>query len=94
VQHTADIDTQAIYLLLSAVVHRQLLPDDATFAYTALTDCLLLEATIESEMWVVPYCHYEVSSGSVSILMFKNYPLQSLTHFLTLCPFSVGRTVI
>lgn len=60
-QHTADIDTQAIYLLLSAVVHRQLLPDDATFAYTALTDCLLLEATIESEMWVVPYCHYEVS---------------------------------
>ncbi|KAF9150997.1 hypothetical protein BG015_007189 [Linnemannia schmuckeri] len=60
VQHTADIDTQAIYLLLSAVVHRQLLPDDATFAYTALTDCLLLEATIESEMWVVPYCHYEL----------------------------------
>ncbi|KAG0369536.1 hypothetical protein BGX24_002381 [Mortierella sp. AD032] len=60
VQHTADIDTQAIYLLLSAVVHRQLLPDDATFAYTALTDCLLLEATLESEMWVVPYCHYEL----------------------------------
>ncbi|KAF8934909.1 hypothetical protein BGZ47_010138 [Haplosporangium gracile] len=60
VQHTADIDTQAVYLLLSAVVHRQLLPDDATFAYTALTDCLLLEATIESEMWVVPYCHYEL----------------------------------
>ncbi|KAG9069233.1 hypothetical protein KI688_010130 [Linnemannia hyalina] len=60
VQHTADIDTQAIYLLLSAVVHRQLLPDDATFAYTALTDCLLLEATIESEMWVVPYCHFEL----------------------------------
>ncbi|KAF9900409.1 hypothetical protein EC991_007361 [Linnemannia zychae] len=60
VQHTADVDTQAIYLLLSAVVHRQLLPDDVTFAYTALTDCLLLEATIESEMWVVPYCHYEL----------------------------------
>ncbi|KAG0204505.1 hypothetical protein BGX33_008423 [Mortierella sp. NVP41] len=60
VQHSADIDAQAIYLLLSAVVHRQLLPDDATFAYTALTDCLLLEATIESEMWVVPYCHYEL----------------------------------
>ncbi|KAF9354934.1 hypothetical protein BGX26_007186 [Mortierella sp. AD094] len=60
VQQTADADTQAIYLLLSAVVHRQLLPDDATFAYTALTDCLLLEATIENEMWVVPHCHYEL----------------------------------
>ncbi|KAF9916488.1 hypothetical protein BX616_003629 [Lobosporangium transversale] len=59
-QHTADADTQAIYLLLSAVVHRQLLPDDATFAYTALTDCLLLESAIESEMWVVPHCHYEL----------------------------------
>ncbi|KAF9171911.1 hypothetical protein BGX20_006708 [Mortierella sp. AD010] len=52
VQQTADADTQAIYLLLSAVVHRQLLPDDATFAYTALTDCLLLESAIENEMWL------------------------------------------
>ncbi|KAF9110193.1 hypothetical protein BGX27_006659 [Mortierella sp. AM989] len=60
VQQTADADTQAIYLLLSAVVHRQLLPDDATFAYTALTDCLLLESSIESEKWVVPHCHYEL----------------------------------
>ena len=60
-QSTADGDSQAIYLLLSAVVHRQLLPDDATFAYTALTDCLLLESAIVSEMWVIPYCHYEVN---------------------------------
>ncbi|KAG0305997.1 hypothetical protein BGZ98_003130 [Dissophora globulifera] len=60
VQQEADADMQAIYLLLSAVVHRQLLPDDATFAYTALTDCLLLESAIESEMWVVPHCHYEL----------------------------------
>ncbi|KAI8604071.1 hypothetical protein EDD21DRAFT_367369 [Dissophora ornata] len=60
VQQTAEADTQAIYLLLSAVVHRQLLPDDATFAYTALTDCLLLESAIESEMWVIPHCHYEL----------------------------------
>ncbi|KAF9937003.1 hypothetical protein BGZ67_001725 [Mortierella alpina] len=55
-----DGETQAIYLLLSAVVHRQLLPDDSTFAYTALTDCLLLESSIESEMWVIPHCHYEL----------------------------------
>ncbi|KAI8356055.1 hypothetical protein B0O80DRAFT_448601 [Mortierella sp. GBAus27b] len=60
VQQTADADTQAIYLLLSAVVHRHLLPDDSTFAYTSLTDCLLLESTIENEMWVVPHCHYEL----------------------------------
>ncbi|KAF9430192.1 hypothetical protein BGZ94_007976 [Podila epigama] len=56
----ADADTQAVYLLLNAVVHRQLLPDDTTFAYTALTDCLLLESMIETEMWVIPYCHYEL----------------------------------
>ncbi|KAG0214940.1 hypothetical protein BGX28_001146 [Mortierella sp. GBA30] len=60
VPQPADGDTHAIYLLLSAVVHRQLLPDDSTFAYTALTDCLLLESTIESEMWVIPHCHYEL----------------------------------
>ncbi|CAO3563427.1 unnamed protein product [Mortierella alpina] len=63
-------DTQAIYLLLSAVVHRQLLPDDSTFAYTALTDCLLLESTIESEMWVIPHCHYELGE-----LLFKKLHL-------------------
>ncbi|KAF9959532.1 hypothetical protein BGZ70_008814, partial [Mortierella alpina] len=66
----ADGDTQAIYLLLSAVVHRQLLPDDSTFAYTALTDCLLLESTIESEMWVIPHCHYELGE-----LLFKKLHL-------------------
>ncbi|KAF9922496.1 hypothetical protein FBU30_007362 [Linnemannia zychae] len=78
VQHTADIDTQAIYLLLSAVVHRQLLPDDATFVYTALTDCLLLEAAIESEMWVVPYCHYELGE-----LLYRklNLPQAALEQF-------------
>ncbi|KAF9274616.1 hypothetical protein BGZ68_000505, partial [Mortierella alpina] len=65
-----DGDTQAIYLLLSAVVHRQLLPDDSTFAYTALTDCLLLESTIESEMWVIPHCHYELGE-----LLFKKLHL-------------------
>ncbi|KAG0025974.1 hypothetical protein BGZ81_006712 [Podila clonocystis] len=65
-----DADTQAIYLLLSAVVHRQLLPDDATFSYTALTDCLMLESMIESEMWVVPYCHYELGE-----LLFKKLQL-------------------
>ncbi|KAG0342953.1 hypothetical protein BG004_005543 [Podila humilis] len=60
VPQPVDADTQATYLLLSAVVHRQLLPDDGTFAYTALTDCLLLESMIETELWVVPYCHYEL----------------------------------
>ncbi|KAG0037783.1 hypothetical protein BGZ82_001869 [Podila clonocystis] len=70
VSQPVDADTQAIYLLLSAVVHRQLLPDDATFSYTALTDCLLLESMIESEMWVVPYCHYELGE-----LLFKKLQL-------------------
>ncbi|KAG0054563.1 hypothetical protein BGZ83_010968 [Gryganskiella cystojenkinii] len=70
VRATLDGDTQAIYLLLSAVVHRQLLPDDATFAYTALTDCLLLESSIVSEMWVIPYCHYELGE-----LLFKKLHL-------------------
>ncbi|KAF9435579.1 hypothetical protein BGZ76_005953 [Entomortierella beljakovae] len=78
VQQTADADTQAIYLLLSAVVHRQLLPDDATFAYTALTDCLLLESSIENEMWVVPHCHYELGE-----LLYKrlHLPHEALEQF-------------
>ncbi|KAI1299815.1 hypothetical protein EDD11_006420 [Mortierella claussenii] len=70
VQYSADADTQAIYLLLSAVVHRQLLPDDSTFAYTALTDCLLLESFIENELWIVPHCHYELGE-----LLFKRLHL-------------------
>ncbi|KAF9205708.1 hypothetical protein BGZ49_003684 [Haplosporangium sp. Z 27] len=79
VQKTADADTQAIYLLLSAVVHRQLLPDDVTFTYTALTDCLLLESTIENEMWVVPHCHYELGE-----LLYKrlHLPQAALEQFL------------
>ncbi|KAF9948358.1 hypothetical protein BGZ72_009717, partial [Mortierella alpina] len=37
---------------------------------TALTDCLLLESTIESEMWVIPHCHYELGE-----LLFKKLHL-------------------
>ncbi|KAG0239674.1 hypothetical protein BGW41_007557 [Actinomortierella wolfii] len=55
-----DADSQAIYLLLNGVVHRELLPDDPTIAYTSFTDCLLLDSLIENETWVIPFCHYEL----------------------------------
>ncbi|KAF9168070.1 hypothetical protein DFQ26_001527 [Actinomortierella ambigua] len=55
-----DADSQAIYLLLNGVIHRELLPDDPTIAYTSFTDCLLLDSLIENETWVIPYCHYEL----------------------------------
>ncbi|KAF9969020.1 hypothetical protein BGZ73_008839, partial [Actinomortierella ambigua] len=55
-----DADSQAVYLLLNGVIHRELLPDDPTIAYTSFTDCLLLDSLIESETWVIPYCHYEL----------------------------------
>ncbi|KAF9582662.1 hypothetical protein BGW38_010921, partial [Lunasporangiospora selenospora] len=71
VQHDADPDTQAIYLLLSAVVHRQLLPDDSTFAYTALTDCLLLESLIETEMWLGELLYKKLNLPQAALEQFQ-----------------------